>query len=342
VPATSEIATPGSVKVRTFEAGDGPAVLDLLEVVFGDWPVDIEGATPAEFFRWKHMASPFGASILIVAENADGAIVGFQAWLRWQLSAGGRVLEAVRGVDLAVRPSHRRRGVSLAMIRKAAEYFPAEAAFTFSNPNEQSRPGSFRTGRRQVGKLATFVRPGRSRRETIRRISRRSPDTLERLPIEAMPVAEALRGGASVSGLLKQAREPTDRLATAKDLEYLRWRYGQSEQYRAIRAEVGGGIEGMAIFRLQRHGRLWIARVCELIAARNDRRIARHLLNRIGKAAPVDLVSCCFPSRRDAALCGFAPSSRGSILMVRPLRPDVAPDPTRRASWALSLGDLEL
>lgn len=288
------------------------------------------------------MANPFGASILIVAENADGAIVGFEAWLRWRLSGGGRVLEAVRGVDLAVHPSHRRRGISLAMIRKAAEYFPSEASLTFSNPNDQSRPGSLRAGRRQVGKLPTFVRPGRSRGETLRRISRREPDMPERLPVEARTAAEALRGGASVSGLLKQAREPTDRLVTAKDLEYLRWRYGQSEQYRAIRADVGGGIEGMAIFRLQRHGRLWLARVCELIAARNDRRIARHLLNRIGKAAPVDLVSCRFSSRHDAALCGFAPSSRGSILMVRPLRPDVAPDPTRRASWALSLGDLEL
>jgi hypothetical protein len=42
------------------------------------------------------------------------------------------------------------------------------------------------------------------------------------------------------------------------------------------------------------------------------------------------------------ARCGLAPLLAGATLGVNPLREGLSPDPTRSASWAMSLGDLEL
>ncbi len=133
---------------------------------------------------------------------------------------------------------------------------------------------------------------------------------------------------------------------TVKDLDYLRWRYGSLSLYRAIRVHRGGRLAGLAIFRLQRRGPLLGARVCELLVAGGDRRVARHLLRQVVKAAPVDHLTCHFPSRsaqRQAAVqCGFLRVPRGPVPVIWLLSRAVVPDPSRPASWALCLGDFDL
>src|SRR6185312_16023503 len=73
------------VVVRAFQAADRGRVLEILEAAFGRWPRGLDGVAPGEFFGWKHEQSPFGPSILLVAE-ADDALVGFLALMPWQLS----------------------------------------------------------------------------------------------------------------------------------------------------------------------------------------------------------------------------------------------------------------
>ena len=48
----------------------------------------------------------------------------------WRLRVSGRVLATMRGVDLAVHPSYRRRGVSMAM--RSAASFGDDVAFMWS------------------------------------------------------------------------------------------------------------------------------------------------------------------------------------------------------------------
>jgi len=338
MPAGS-IAFHGGVKVRTFEAKDEPRVLEVLQAAFGQWPRDIQGVAPSEFFGWKHVAGPFGPSTLLVAES-DSAVIGFAAYMPWRLRASGQTLTTMRGVDFAVHPSHRRRGASVALIQTAVRHCSGDVAFIWSNPNEQIRPGSLKSGRRQVGRFPRFVRPCGPLRGMIRRACAKGSRTPDHLRTEAEPAAEILRDGAHASLLL--AQQPGDRLATAKDLEYLRWRYGRFEEYRAIRADAGAGFGGMVIFRPRRHGPFWVSHVCELFVEQNDRRSARHLLRQVRDAAAADFVSCSFPSRHDAALFGFVQYGHGTALTAYPLQQDLIPDPTRRASWALSFGDLEL
>jgi hypothetical protein len=328
-----------TVNVRAFEAKDEPEVLALLEAAFGRWPRDIHSASPSEFFRWKHMTGPFGPSTLIVAE-ADGAVIGCHAYMPWRLGVCGRILSTMRGVDLAVHPSYRRRGVSMAM--RDAATFSDDAAFMWSNPNKQNRPGAHKAGMRAVGNLPRFVQPREALRRTVRRASARSSKAREDLRVEAGTAAETLRDGARASLLLARKSWRGDRMATVKDLEYLRWRYGHFEEYRAIATDPRSGTGGMVIFRLRRHGPFWVSDVCELLVEHGDRRTARHLLDLVRDATPADFIRCSFSSRHHAASFGFLQARGVTTLMILPLHHNLTPDPTRRTSWELSHGDLEL
>jgi hypothetical protein len=94
--------------------------------VFEGWPRQLPGADPAAFFRWKHLESPFGPSVMVVAE-ADGAVIG--------------------------------RGVAGALIRAATASIADGYAFAFSNPNGMSDPMLVKLGRRPVGPFEVLVRP---------------------------------------------------------------------------------------------------------------------------------------------------------------------------------------
>jgi GNAT superfamily N-acetyltransferase len=330
-----------AVVVRAFEAQDEPGVLGVLGAAFGQWPRGIEGVTAGQFFRWKHVASPFGRSSVLVAE-ADGAVVGVVGYMTWLFNAGEQILTTMRGVDFAVHPSYHRRGVSFALAQAAVNHFPSDLAFVWGNPNQRSTPVSLKSGWRDVGRLPRFVRPYGPLRETVRRAYRRGSTTPPEIDVAAASAAEILRDGEYASMLLAQTKEPVDRLVTARDLGYLRWRYGQFEEYRAVRAEGSTGNAGMAIFKPRRYGSFWLLDVCELLVAQNDRRTARHLLHQVSDAAPADFLSCSFHSRRHAALHGFVPARHEEVLVTYPIQQELLPDSTRRASWALSRGDLEL
>jgi hypothetical protein len=337
---TGPTAFDRGVKVRVFEARDEPGVLELLQAAFGQWPRDIQGVAPGEFFRWKHMAGPFGPSLLLVAE-ADGEVIGFGAWMPWRLRASGQILKTLRGVDFAVHPSHRRRGASLALIQAAASHFSDDVAFTWSNPNEQMRPGSLKSGRHQVGRLPRFVQLSGLLRYAIRLGGAKRLKTPRDLRVEAETAAELLEDDSHASLLLSRTYQSRDRLTTAKDLDYLRWRYGRFEEYRAIRADAHSG-NGMVIFRTRRHGSFLASHVCELLVDQDDHRTARHLLRQVRAATAADFVSCTFSSRRHAAVSGFVQYRGGMVLVTYPLQQNLVLDPTQPASWALSFGDLEL
>lgn len=330
-----------TASVRAFAADDEPRVLELLQAAFGEWPRDVAGVSPAEFFRWKHMASPFGPSISLVAE-LDHTVIGFVGMFTWRMRVGGRPVSTMRGTDLAVDPNVQRRGASMALITAAREYFPADVAFGWNNPNEYSRGGVLKSGRRKVNGVPRFVALGGSWATTIGRTATNGSSTPEHIDVQAQTAAEVLGEGDRVSQLLQRTSAPDDRYVTTKDLDYLRWRYGQFDEYRAFAAERDGRWACLVIFKVRRHGRYWVAQVCELLIEDGQRRAARGLLRQVRRAAAVDLVACAFSSRREAARLGFVDSLSGASLTANPLAKGIVPDPTVASSWALSLGDLEL
>lgn len=326
------------VEARAFAAHDEAAVLRVLQAAFGRWPQGIADISPNEFLRWKHSAGPLGPSTVLVAEM-QGRVIGFAAYMPWRFRARRGVLKAMRGVDFAVDPAYQRSGASMAI--RAAASFPDDFAFIWSNPNAQSHGGGLKSGRHHVAGLPRFLRPTRHLLRALRP-TRGASLTGARTPdVQAEPANELLGNPARVSAL-ETEDVSLDRLATVKDGDYLRWRYGRLGEYRTVSTDVGGEHGGTAIFRLRRHGRFWVSHVCELFAGRDEPRTLRELLKLVDRAAPVDLISCNFASRHHAAPHGFLPYRGRTALMTYPLRNDLALDPTRRDSWTLSLGDLEL
>jgi GNAT superfamily N-acetyltransferase len=323
------------VEVRHFQEHDQTALLELLQAAFGHWPTEMDEVART-FFRWKYFECPFGEPLLLVAESA-GELVGCEGRLPWRFRTGQRLLKTMRGADLAVHPAHRRRGIS--MLFREAIVYPDDVALAWGNPNAQSRPGTIKSGRITVGTPPHFIRPCRP---LWRSLTRSSSSTPESVPIEALPAADVLDDAAYLSQLLAQLQLPGDRLTTDRNLDYLRWRYGRFSAYRAVRADTGEGARGIAIFRLRQRGRLWVSDVCELLVERNDHRVARQLLRQVARAAPAAFMCCCFDSPAEATRCGFVQYPSNTIVMATVLHRNLEPDPTRRASWALALGDLEL
>ena len=129
---------------------------------------------------------------------------------------------------------------------------------------------------------------------------------------------------------------------TARDLDYLRWRYGRLPGYHAFRRDAAAGAAGIVIFRLRRRRSLWVSEICELLVAGDDRSTKRRLLGEVGRAAPVDLLSASFDSQREALLCGFVRVRGGALLTTRTTAVELGVEPTERDAWSLSLGDLDL
>jgi hypothetical protein len=327
-----------ALSIRLFQAEDEPAVLELLAGAFGDWPGEQLDGTRSEYFRWKHLESPFGRSLMVVVE-LDGSIVGFYAYMPWLLCARGRTVGTLRAVDLAIDRRHRMLGISLAL-RSAMEFSP-EVEFVWGNPNRASARGGRRLGRPEVDGLRSFVRPSsRLPRTMLAQLARaREPDR------RAAPGATSAAAALADRTLLERLRVPIElhgeRLATLKHDDYLRWRYGRWSSYRAVRLDAPGEA-GLAIFRPRRHGRFALADVCELLLERRDAGLARELLRRAAESVQADFVLCNLRSLRSATAIGSFPYRTRETLMALVLSERLPLDPSAPDSWALSRGDLEL
>jgi GNAT superfamily N-acetyltransferase len=333
------------VELRIYRENDEARVLELLAGAFGSSPV---GDWSPEFFRWKHLASPFGPSLMLVAETGE-RVVGFRAFMHWHLRAGGRLLHAVRGADVATHPDFRGMGLLVRMTRRALAALSDDIELVFTHPNEESVASARNLGWVIAGRFPVSVRVRRPVRFARRLPSvRRGPVKRNAEPDpDAQTAADALSDAVAVSTLLDEARVPEDRLRTSRHLAYLTWRYASPMPlgYRAVSEPRPGGLDGLAIFRLHRRGDLWESTVAEVIVRPGDCRTARGLLRRVITAAPVDYLTCrCAGSPalgRAAWQSGFLPSTRGPRLAVHPLRDGIHPEPTEMSSWDLSLGDLE-
>ena len=268
--------------------------------------------------------------------------------MHWEFRAGGRTVRAVRAVDTATHPDHRRTGVFSRLTRQALEALPADVALVFNTPNKASLPGYLKMGWRIAGRIPVAVRirrplgflRGAASVRTASKPARRRPS------VDAESAAEAL-DDPDVAALLGEPEPPAVRLTTPRSLGYLRWRYGSPPalDYHAVREERGGATHALAIFRVRPRGAVWEATVVELIGASDDADIGRRLLRRVAKASPVDHLACSFSagagSVRAARRSGFVRAPGGITLAVRPLA-SPHPDPNDMRSWALSLGDLEV
>jgi GNAT superfamily N-acetyltransferase len=332
-------STASRLEIRPYEDPDEAAVLGLLDASLGGGPT---GARSAEFFRWKHVTNVFGRSFMLVAE-AEDRIVGFRAFMRWRLRAGDDLLSAVRAVDTATHPDFQGRGIFRTLTLEALDRLRGDVDLIFNTPNEKSLPGYLKMGWRTVGKLPVLVAP----RHPIQVLRRwRGAETSPARRVEGPTAAEAL-GDPDVFKLLTDRSEP--RLHTVKTHEYLGWRYADAPLlgYRAVtERDPGGGLVGMALFRVRQRGGLSEATVAELLVGDGGPAAGRRLLRAVGRTGRVDHLAMLFPprslERSVARRVGALRAPSGVTMVCNPLRANAGPDPTMLSSWALTTGDVEV
>jgi GNAT superfamily N-acetyltransferase len=232
-----------ALTVRPATEDDLADALSVATLALGWDPDDPNEA----LFRWKHLENPSGRSPMWVALDG-GRVVGFRTMLRWRfVDPGGRLRRAVRAVDTATHPDHRRRGVFRALTTSACESLTAEGvAFVFNTPNADSRPGYLRLGWRDAGRVAA-------------RFAVASPAALPRLARArtaadkwSLPLTAGTTVDRAVDDLLTlaEATPPPPGLVTRRDRDHLLWRYGFAPlHYRVVRSD-----DAAAIVRLRRRG----------------------------------------------------------------------------------------
>jgi GNAT superfamily N-acetyltransferase len=333
-------------EIRPYQEEDEGNVLDLLSVTLGSGPA---GRRVPEFFRWKHWENPFGRSYVLVAE-AEGRIVGLRALMRWTFCSRDRMIPAVRAVDTATHPDYQGKGIFSRLTREAVEALRGDVDLIFNTPNEKSLPGYLKMGWRIVGKIPISVRV-RSLPRIVGglRDLRRAPSSHQLGPVADAERAMDVLSDPGIGSLLEETFATSDaRLGTRKGAEYLRWRYGAPHiDYRGVREHSGGSLTGVGLFRVRPRGRLWESTVAEVIVRPRDTGTARRLIRKIVEAASVDHLTCYFPpgsvARRGARQAGFLPAPRRMTFVMNQLSQGrMRPDPYQLASWALTLGDLEV
>ena len=319
---------------RPYRDDDRPQVLALLAATLGWLPDEHHAA----FFEWKHRRNPFGESPAWVAE-ADGRVVGFRAFLRWEFGVDGDVVRAVRAVDTATDPAHRGGGVFTCLTRLGLDALAADGVgFVFNTPNDQSLPGYLKMGWETVGRPPLHARP-RTPLGLLRMAASRTAADLWSLPTSAgVPAGDALFDRGPLDELLvTQPVEPS--LHTRRTPDYLVWRYAGFAPL-AYRALLAGDspADGVALFRLRRRGRAVEAAVGEVIVPGADPRLAARLAAGVVRRSGADYALRC--GGREAARAGFLPvPGAGPVLAWRGVTDHRRPELAR---WRLTLGDLEL
>ena len=200
-----------SLQIEPFRVEPTEEVLAAINAAFGferslDW------------FRWKHLDGPWGASSGMVATDAQG-IVGVRLLLPWRFSGPTGEVTARRAVEAATTPRARGQGVFSRLNRALIEQVSAadEPTFLFSTPNEQSRTGYQKLGWYWLEPVPHVYRP----------------------VVPALSRTELLEGDEAFAAVA--ASQPTDRIATEWSEESLRWRLDPraGHRYRIVAAAEG-------------------------------------------------------------------------------------------------------
>jgi len=131
------------INIREATKSDSPEIVELLKIALG------EGTEKSvSNWHWKHYDNPFGVSKIYVAVIGE-EIVGVRAFMQWRWleKSSGKILKAVRAVDTAVSPNHRRKGIFLTLTNHALQKVKEEGFdFIFNTPNDKSIGGYLKLG----------------------------------------------------------------------------------------------------------------------------------------------------------------------------------------------------
>jgi GNAT superfamily N-acetyltransferase len=99
-----------NITVRPYREGDEVEIVELLELAFDGWPNFDLPCTSLEHWQWKYKDNPQDKRIITLAE-LDDKIVACHHQLLDKMKIGSQLLLCSTGVDVAVHPDHRKKGI---------------------------------------------------------------------------------------------------------------------------------------------------------------------------------------------------------------------------------------
>lgn len=203
-----------------------PQVAALLHHLTGDDP-----ARNLEYLCWKYVDNPCVRAPLGIVARHDGAVVGYRGYLAtgWETEAGAPPVMVLCPGDTCVHPSHRRKGLSVAMGKLAmAEYardFQFLANFTCTRA---SLPGYQRMGFVPLARKAFVTRCSLLALIGYVRSSKRVADLADAgIPWGRdgdFEVADRPRPR-EMSSVVAAQTPASRRISPRQDEDYLQWRF---------------------------------------------------------------------------------------------------------------------
>lgn len=310
------------MQIRQATQTDIPGILDVLKASLGE----TSSKKTDEVWRYKHVDNPFGESLVLVAEEA-GMIIGVRAFMRWQWKRGEKVFSAYRAVDTATHPEHQGKGVFKKLTLAALKLGEGNKDnFVFNTPNAQSKPGYFKMGWQEVGKLHTQIVP-----VSPLYWNSKSPGNY---PLSWND------DNTKLMELWNKNLMNLNQLFTPKSIPYLEWRYKNNplQNYR-----IGASKKFFIAGYVKKQGKIKELRISELIFTdAYAKKECRKLIKDWGKEYGVQFISFNDPLKLNPIKVKIS-GNFGPVLTYKDLGADYSQSEFLEINnWAYSLGDLEL
>lgn len=213
------------------------------------WSNDLD--SNSRHFAWKHEQNPFVDGVLGIVALSDGEVVGFRGYFADRVVVAERAHTVLFPGDTCVVPDHRRRGLSVAMGRRAmAEYSSRCSLMVNLSCSKSSLPGYLRmrfhpltpkffVSRATIPGLARYLSASRERQPRPERVQcGRFGDVV----VSDEPQPEAM---ASIAAAC-DARQRRIRLC--RDRAFYAWRYSSpSSRYLFYYAMGDRGTLGFVV-----------------------------------------------------------------------------------------------
>jgi len=288
-----------SINVRPVEPSDGPAVVELLNAVYGNWG-------DLACWEWKYLQQPVDFVLKsFIATRQDGTAIGFFGANPVDVHFQGTIVRGAQTVDAAVLPQYRRQGIHTILGKCALNAAAAEnTILIYAFPGIYSLKVNQQIGYEAVmftPEMGKVIQPGKSAVLWLRRL----PSTLAsywRWRFKRDRRAETIADLADLRAWLllvlswisaptwgcrmpesQQAIQVLDRfweefdrfdhenqprLGLVKNARYLNWRYMQHPRhdYRCLGLFTGEQLKGYCVVRLDQD----TAKICELECASGE------------------------------------------------------------------------
>jgi hypothetical protein len=143
--------------IRSANDDDKDRILWLLNYVFKDQQrsATVRGE---QYWNWKFIISPFGKSVLTVAEM-DNEIIGVDNLWPWEFKVKGNIYKAFQPCDSVVHPKARGKGIFKNMRLHGLDVIKeSNPAFLFNFPNDQSINTNLSLGWYNLGEIPWLVK----------------------------------------------------------------------------------------------------------------------------------------------------------------------------------------